>query len=137
ERLRAQNPDSTDLTLRGRALMNVSRNPDDWRRALTLFEQAVALDGTNVEALYGVSTTHSLLGLNWFTDNPAEHLAIAEEIALKMLRLAPNNPRAHYALGRVLIATDRGEEALGEFERALALEPNKPHTHHKLAMSTR
>jgi len=137
ERLRMENPDSTDLTLRGRTVMNRGHSPDDWRRALALFEHAVALDGQNVEGLCGLSACHSLLGLNWATDQPADHLRLAEEAALKALRLAPQNARAHYALGRVLISTDRGEEALGEFERALALDPNMAQVHGILAMSKR
>jgi TolB-like protein len=45
ERLRAENPDSTDLTLRGREAMNRGGSPDRRRAALALFERAVALDG--------------------------------------------------------------------------------------------
>jgi TolB-like protein/Tfp pilus assembly protein PilF len=137
ERQRAENPDSTDLTLRGRSLMNSGRSPDHWRRALAFFEQAVALDGNNVEALSGLSACHSLLGLNWLTDKAAEHMRIAEETALKALSLAPQSARAHLALGRVLIGTDRGEEAVGEFERALALDPNMAQVHAFLGMCKR
>jgi tetratricopeptide (TPR) repeat protein len=75
--------------------------------------------------------------LNWLTDKAAEHMRIAEETALKALALAPNNARAHYALGRVLIGTDRGEEAVGEFERALALDPNMAQVHAILGMCKR
>jgi TolB-like protein len=137
QRLRAENPDSTDLTLRGREAMNRGPSSDHWRAALALFERAVALDGNNVEALSGLSACHSLLGLNWLTDKAAEHMRIAEETALKALALAPQSARAHYALGRVLIGTDRGEEAVGEFERALALDPNMAQVHGILGMCKR
>jgi len=134
ERLRMQDPDSTDLAVRGRALMNRGRNPSNWRSALELFERALVLDEQNVEALCGLSSAHSMLGLNWVTDQREEHLRAGEVAALKALELAPNNARAHYALGRVLIATDRGDEAIGEFERALTLDRNMAAVHGVLAM---
>ena len=137
ERLRAQNPDSTDLSLQGSALLNRGRHPTNWRTAVGLFERALSLDGDNVEALCGLSIAHSLLGINWVTDEPEQHVRAAEAAALHALALAPNNARAHFALGRVLIGTDRGEEALGEFERALALDRNMSLAHVNLAMCKR
>jgi TolB-like protein/class 3 adenylate cyclase len=137
ERLRAQHPDSTDLSLRGRALLNRGRNPANWKTAVELFQRALSLDADNVEALCGLSNAHSYLGINWVTDQPDEHFRAAEVAALRALALAPNNARAHYALGRVLIGTDRGEEAIGEFERALALDRNMSQVHGILAMCKR
>jgi TolB-like protein/class 3 adenylate cyclase/tetratricopeptide (TPR) repeat protein len=137
ERLRAQNPDSIDLTMRGWALLNRGRIPPNWRIAVGQFEQALSLDGNNVEALCGLSNAHGLLGFNWVTDQPAEHFQAAEAAALKALALAPNNPQAHVALGRVLLGTDRGEEALGEFRRALALDRNMAQVHGMISMSMR
>src|SRR5439155_712928 len=134
ERLRAQNPDSTDLTMRGWALLNKGRIPANWPIAVGLFEQALALDQSNAEALSGLATAHAYLGFNWVTDQPAEHFRAAEAAALKALAFTPNNPLAHMALGRVLLGTDRGEQAVGEFRRALALDPNMVQVHGLLAM---
>jgi TolB-like protein/class 3 adenylate cyclase len=137
ERPRAQHPDSTDLSFRGWALLNRGRNPANWRHAVALFEQALSLDSDNVQALCGLSNAHSLLAINWVTDQPELHFRAAEASALGALALAPNDARAHYALGRVLIGTDRGEEAIGEFERALALDRNMSQVHGVLAMCKR
>jgi tetratricopeptide (TPR) repeat protein len=71
------------------------------------------------------------------TDNPGTHLRAAEEAAHRALALAPNHARAHYALGRVLSGTDRGEQAVGEFERALEIDRNMAQVHGILGMCKR
>jgi len=137
ERLSAQNPDSTDLAMRGWALVNRVHNPPGWHAAITLFERALVLDDRNVDALAGLAIAHSQLGINWVTDQPAEHHRAGESAALTAVALAPANARAHVALGRVLIGIDRGEEAVGEFELALTLDRNLPHVHGWIGMCKR
>ena len=97
----------------------------------------MALDERNVDALTGLSIAHGLLELNSVTDHRTDHLQAAEEAALRAVTLAPYNAQAHAALGRALIASDRGEEAVGEFEHALALDRNLAHVHGLLGMSKR
>jgi Flp pilus assembly protein TadD len=102
-----------------------------------LFERALTLDDRNVEAWCGLATAHGLLGFNWVTDQPGEHFSAGETAALRALELAPDNARAHFALGRILLGADRGEEAVGEFEHALALDRNMPQVPGAIAMAMR
>lgn len=46
--------------------------------------------------------------------------------ALGILREGPDDPLIHSEQGRILLAAGRPAEALGEFGKALALEPNDP-----------
>jgi adenylate cyclase len=55
--------------------------------------------------------------------NPAA-LARAHDLALQGLRLAPRMPEAHAHLGSVLTWRRQHDAALGEFEKAIKLNPN-------------
>jgi TolB-like protein/Flp pilus assembly protein TadD len=137
ERLRSQDPDSTDLALRGWAELDRKQDPDAWRTALDLFQRAVHLDAANADAQAGMSVAHSYLVINYATDQRDEHIREAEAAALRALALAPNGARSHIAYGRALIATDRTEQGIGELERALSLDPNQAHVHGFIAMALR
>jgi TolB-like protein/class 3 adenylate cyclase len=137
ERLRAQDPDSTDLAIRGWALSNRSPSVENFHSAIELFERALAIDERNVDALAGLSLAHGRLALNWLTDNPSEHFQAGERAALQAIALDPGDARAHYALAYSLVGTDRGEQAVGEFERALALNRNLASAHALIGMCMR
>ena len=52
--VRSKNPDATDLTMRGRALMmQPTPNKDAWDAALSLFDQALKIDPNDAGALAG------------------------------------------------------------------------------------
>ncbi len=61
-------------------------------------------------------------------DRPAR-LASAEATMGKVLSLRPNDARAHEILGGILNQTKRTAQAIAEFERALALDPNLADAH--------
>ena len=58
------------------------------------------------------------------TDSAAADIARAEELIGQVLAVAPRSPLAHYAKGQVLRARARYEEAILEYETALALNRN-------------
>ena len=102
------------------------RTPDSHREAINLFEHALALDPQSVEAqgrLAGVLVTQVLLGMT----DPASaepDIARAEELVDRALTASPRFALAHVAKGHVLRVQRRWEEAIPEYEAALALEPN-------------
>ena len=93
-------------------------------RARGYFERAVALDPTNVDALVGAARADVLIGAIYTTDERAERLAAAEALLIKGISIAPRNYWAHLWLGFIQILTNRASRAIGEFERALALNRN-------------
>ena len=117
------NPDSMDYYFRGVAAFNKGRL-DNLTQARKLFEKAVELDPTNIDALVGAARVDVLFGAVYITDERRERLSAAEALLLKGLAIEPRNYWAHLWLGYVQILTNRGSRGVGELERALTLNRN-------------
>jgi TolB-like protein/class 3 adenylate cyclase/Flp pilus assembly protein TadD len=116
-------PDSVDLYFQGVQWFNKG-GPDNIERARGYFERAVALDPTNIDALVGAARADVLVGAIYTTDHRTERLAAAEALLIKGVSIAPRNYWAHLWLGFIHIQTNRASRAIGELERALALNQN-------------
>ena len=119
-----EHPDGLDYILRGRAVLLKPRTPDIQREAIRLFEHALALDTQSVDAqsrLAGVLVVRVLSGM---TDSAAADLARAEELVDQALAASPRYALAHLVKGHVMRAQKRWEEAIPEYEAALASNPN-------------
>jgi adenylate cyclase len=118
------NPDALDYILRGRAALLKPVSRDSYAEALSLFERALSLDPQSVEAqtsLAGPLATRVLIGLS---GSCAADLARADELIGRALAASPRYTLAHYVKGQVLRAQNRWEEAIPEYETALASNPN-------------
>ncbi len=120
---RETNPDSMDYYFRGVASFNKGRR-DNLGRARELFEKAVELDPTNIDALVGAARVDVLLAAIYASDDRRERLSAGEALLLKGLAIQPRNYWAHLWLGYVQILTNRASRGIGELERALALNRN-------------
>ncbi len=120
---REPNPDSLDYYFRGVATFNKGRL-DNQAKARELFEKAVELDPTNIDALVGAARVDVLFGAVYANEDRRERLAAAEALLLKGLSIAPRNYWAHLWLGFVQILTNRASRGIGELERALTLNRN-------------
>jgi len=67
--------------------------------------------------------------VGYYVDDKAERLESVEAALNRVLSQAPNNARARYCLGRVLVQNKRGAQGIAECERALALNPNLASAH--------
>jgi len=120
-----EDPDALDYILRGRAARLKPESRDSFAEAISLFEHALALDPQSVEAqtcLAGV-----LAGLRVFfgtSDLVAADLARADALIDRALAAAPGYALAHHVKGQVLRAQNRWEQAIVEYETALASNPN-------------
>jgi TolB-like protein/class 3 adenylate cyclase len=124
-----ENDDALDFLFCGRAALNRGLTPEAQTDAQRQFERALAIDPDNVEALAGLAIARTNLVANFMTDDRAQQLAAAEAAAIKALDLAPQNPRAHLALGNLYRATNRAAQAISELEQALALDRNSVGAH--------
>jgi adenylate cyclase len=119
-----EHPDALDYILRGRAALLKPESRDSYAEAISFFEHALALDPQSVEAQ--ISLASSLAGrvLSGLTASTPVDLARADELIGRALAASPRYALAHHVKGMVLRAQNRWEEAIPEYETALASNPN-------------
>ena len=110
-----------ELYLRGRQHLPKIRHAD-LMSAVELFHRAIELDPAYGPAYAGLATAHSTL-YEWFGANDA-NLTGAERASQRALELAPQLAETHVARGCALSMLKRYEDAGGEFEEAIRLNPN-------------
>jgi adenylate cyclase len=120
----AQHPDALDYILRGRAAFSKSASPETYIEAITLYEQALRLEPRSFEAQTLLARTLASRVLDQMTDSAAADIERAEGLIAQALAGAISSPLAHFAKGHVLRAKRRPEEAVLEYEMAIALNPN-------------
>jgi adenylate cyclase len=103
-----------------------SLNKADLLQARTGLRKALLIDPHYARAHAALSRTYvSLWAHRWDDDCPwSAALDRAYQSACEAVRLAPNLPAAHVALGFALIWMRQHEAAIAEFERATVLNPN-------------
>jgi adenylate cyclase len=110
-----------------------ARNADDphearhaLHEARRLLERSISLDPNYARAYAMLSQTHLVAWIQPLDEdhlNPAA-LERAHCLARKSLQLGPDLSIAHAQLGRVLTFEGQHEQAIAEFEKAVALNPN-------------
>jgi len=128
-----EHPDALDYILRGRAVLFKPRTPDMFREAINLFERALALDPESAEAQSLLVESLVASVTTGLTDSAAADLARAETLVDQALAVSPRNGYAHLVKGLVLRAQNRWEEAVPQYETALALNRNLVRALHGLA----
>jgi adenylate cyclase len=121
---RTEHPDALDYILRGRAVNFRAPSRDKYAEALIQFERALAIDPQSAEALSWLATTLTARVLDQMADAAAADIARAEGLVEQALAASPRNPQAHFAKGNVLRARNRYEEAIPEYETAIACNCN-------------
>jgi tetratricopeptide (TPR) repeat protein len=119
-----ENLDALDYILRGRAALLKPRTLDTYTEAMKLFEHALALDPQSVEAQSGLALSLAGRVLDGMADSAAADLARADGLISQVLAVSPRYALAHMVKAQVLRAQGRGEEAIPEYEAALALNRN-------------
>jgi len=122
-----EHPDALDYLLRGRAVLLKTWTPDIFREAINSFEHALALDPQSVEAQSRLAFILATRVLSGMADSAAADLARAEGLVDQALAALPRYEFAHFVKGNVLRAQNRWDEAIPEYEAALALNHNLVH----------
>jgi serine/threonine-protein kinase len=118
-----------DLYLRARHAFN-RRTEQGMRESMTLYERAIALDGSFALARVGLADACILLG-DTGAMRPIEALARARECAEKALEIAPGLGEAHVSLGSILLFHEWSWEKSGRhYERGIELSPGYATGHH-------
>ncbi|HUR81916.1 MAG TPA: protein kinase [Thermoanaerobaculia bacterium] len=117
---RSSNPQGYEQYVRARAHAG-SFNPEHFNAQIAALKRAVALDPQFAAAYADLATAISLGSARSLVS--AEDMSRAEWYARQAVRLDPNLPSAHLALGRVFVRDpDRFRESVREVLAALRLE---------------
>ncbi len=119
-----ERPDTRDYILRGRAARLKPPSRENRTEAVLLFERALALDPESVAAQSWLAIELTARALDFMTDTAAADIARAESLAERALAASPRSPIARFAKGQVLRAQHRYDEAIVEYETAIALNRN-------------
>ena len=118
-----------DLYLQGRYFWN-KRTAEDLRRAIELFEQALAKDPVYARAYAGLGDAYALMS-SYYWVPAGEAIPKARSAALRALELNEGLAEAHTSLGLILLMYDRNWDAAEkEYRRAIQLNPNYATAHH-------
>jgi adenylate cyclase len=120
----ADHPDALDYILRGRAVLLRPRTPETYRKAIDFFEHALALDPQSVEAQSRLADLLVLRVLDGISNSAAADIARADGLVDQALAAARRYALAHFVKGQLLRVQKRSEDAITEYEAALALNRN-------------
>ena len=126
-----ENPEAYQLYLRGRFFWN-RRTAPDLRKAIDLFEEAVAKDPHYAQAYAAIAQSWLLLPA--YEDSaPKDCFPKAQTAAEKALTLDQSLSDAHTALAAVKVLYNFDSlGSIAEFEQAIKLNPNDATAHHWL-----
>jgi adenylate cyclase len=113
-----------DYILLGRAEYWKPNSREKFAETTSLFEKALALDPYSVEAASQLANMLAVRGGNRWTATPEADFRRAEELVGQALAASPRDWFVHYAKGALRRWQGRCDEAVPEYETALALNPN-------------
>jgi len=131
-RLEREDPkemDSVDLALRGWTIYFNNVSVAGAREARGILEQALLLDGTNVDVLLGLVEAHMREVNAYMSPARAEQIRLAEAAMSKASDLSPRTARLHFTRAELLVAQRAPERALREVELAMSLDRDLPYVH--------
>ena len=100
-----------------------------YRKALTNFEEAVTLDPTKAEYYTGLGLVHSMEFSRHKIDIPK-----AESCFLQAIRLDPKNARNYYYLGVIYKSQGQDGKAKSYFRKAVEYQPDYPEAQEQLQL---
>jgi adenylate cyclase len=117
-------PEATDLAMRGLATLFRPADNAGVNAAISLFEQALALDANNVPALVGLAHGMNARVMRFISTAPEQDIARGDEAVDRALAIQPENSSAN--LAKAELSFDRGQiaSAIAQAERAVATDPN-------------
>jgi len=128
----AENRDTQDYILRGRAVRLKPPSRENRAEAINLFERALALDRDSAAAQSWLAIALTARVLDSMAGTAAADIARAEDLAEQALAASPRSSVARFAKGQVLRAQHRHEEAILEYETVIALNRNWAHAYSHL-----
>jgi TolB-like protein/class 3 adenylate cyclase/Tfp pilus assembly protein PilF len=117
-------PDALDYILRGRAARLRPPSRENRAEAIEMFERALALDQGSVAAQSWLAIELTARALDSMAGTAAADIVRAERLAERALAASRRSSPARFAIAQVLRAQHRYDEAIPEYETAIALNRN-------------
>jgi TolB-like protein/DNA-binding winged helix-turn-helix (wHTH) protein len=115
-------PGPGDLVMQGIASLCEGLTRQSVATARSFFEAALALDSGYPNALVGLAAVDVNTCFYLLTDEPAAILSRAEANVVKALSFAPNYAYGHFVLGNVYALTNRVDQSIAAYEKAMELD---------------
>jgi adenylate cyclase len=117
--------DALDYVLRARALA-VGKRPsrEVYAERIDMLERALVIDPRSVAAQSWLAVALAGRVLDQLSASPTSDIARAEKLIEQALATSPRSPNVHFAKGQLLRAQGRCEEAIPEYETAIAFNPS-------------
>src|SRR5262249_3144987 len=115
-----ERPDALHYLIRGRAALWKSPTAESYAEAVGFFARALALEPASVEAQSLLASTLSARAIFNLSGSAAADIARAKILVGQALAASPLDPAVHYAKGQLLYSEHRCDEAIPEFETAIA-----------------
>ncbi len=113
------------LTRRAYTILRSERNNlENLERAISLSEQALAIDPNFAEAYGTLARAHSIACFYDETEDQEQSQKRAQEAIATLRRLAPNEAVTYHAIAQFALATEGSEKAVPAFEEAARRNPN-------------
>jgi len=127
-----EHPDALDYILRGASAGLKPYSRENLAEQISLFEHALALDPQSVEAQMRLANALVRREYGGTSGEATSDLRRAEGLVCQALAAKPRSAYGHFVKGFVLHAQARSQEAVPEFETALALDRNMVGALHEL-----
>ena len=119
-----EHPGALDYIFRGRAVLFKAPTRESYLRSIAFFERAIEIDPRSAEAQSRLSGVFSSRAIEGMTDTREADIVRAEQLATEAVTISPRSFFPHFAKGLALRTQRRCEEAIPEYERAIALNRN-------------
>ena len=126
-------PVAHELYLKGRFFW-AKRRPDDLKKALDYFNQALTRDPNLAPAYVGLADSYFFARVFAAEQFPGAYEKVRPAVE-KALQIDPDLAEAHASLAQLLAGQDQIRESMREFEHAIALNPNYATAHHWFAIN--
>jgi adenylate cyclase len=123
-RERPNNPDATDLAMRGWTIINRPVTKASLDDAIALFDRSLSVDPQNFRALNGLAWALAWRANSSWSDDRESDVGRAEKAINAALALEPNSSSAHRTKGWVFFAQRQMGPALAEAQTAIADDSN-------------
>ena len=134
--IKTKSAEALDFVMRGWAVINRPTTKDSLIEARALFEQALAVDPHDVDALAQIATIFVFEVANcYYDDGRTERLAKADALLSEVLAGDPNHIAALRARATLLRTRGSLREAISAAATAIACNPGEPRAYNEMGLS--